>query len=339
MECAKIDTWLRLTIERKYVPYLEGLIVLARDDEVQEWLEAALNEEDDEKRTALFEKILERDPDNPVARYIKWGEMDEKDALANLGILLDAARKLNELLERPEGLSEFVYSEYVMILSDIAFCLYANGEEDGAMEVAENFMAKDREGGVLGRIVHYSLLIKRGKYDEAIESASSDTCVTLMGEYCRAIALFETEGVSDKASDALLEAVSLDPEMAFFIMGLWELGDEEMETIFEDEDGVYMHELIMQAERLSELWNASEERIVFLGTVVFALGYLTGRVVGLEDVEMLEETYRTIGCFERMSEARDTLQAMLEGGHEPEEVDEKALDLFKEMKGQGLFNA
>lgn len=101
MECAKIDTWLRLTIERKYVPYLEGLIVLARDDEVQEWLEAALNEEDDEKRTALFEKILERDPDNPVARYIKWGEMDEKDALANLGILLDAARKLNELLERP----------------------------------------------------------------------------------------------------------------------------------------------------------------------------------------------------------------------------------------------
>lgn len=311
-----------------------------KDDRLQRLLETALNEDDDVRRDALFDEILASDPDNPVAQYVKWGKMDEDEALANTDILYDAARKLNEILEKSsEKLSEVLYSEYVMILSDIASCLYANGEEDDALRVAENFMARDKEGGVLGRIVYYSLLIKREEYDRVIESADSDFCVTLMTEYCRALALFETEGVSDKASHALLDAVSFDPDMAFFIMGLWECDDGEIDEIFEDEDGVYMHELVMQTERLSELWNASEERVVFLGSVVFALGYLTGRVDKPEDIEMLEESYRTIGCFEKMSEARDTLQAMLAEGREHEEIDEEALKIFKDMTEQGLFSS
>lgn len=303
---------------------------------VAELLESLFDEEDMEVRESVVNDILQIDPDNPVAKYLKWESLDDEDAMENLGLLREAVDTMRPAVENAsEEMDEGMYATYVAMLSDLSSSLYFKGEKDAALDIAQEFMDLDKDGFIIGRVVYYAALIENAEYAKAVEAADSDMYETPMSEYCRAIALFEQEGASEDASDALLQAISLDPDMVFFITGLWTFDEEDLE---QDDESGYIEDMMIQVSVLMELWSASEERLAFLSAVVFAFGYLTGRVTESEDMQMLEDGYKNLGCLNEMSEAKDTLHAMIASGKEQEEVDEEALMIFREMRSQGIFS-
>ena len=165
---------------------------------------------------------------------------------------------------------------------------------------------------------------------------NSDIIDTTVGAYCRALALFELEGNSKDAVKAAMKAISMDPDMAFFVTGAWVFDEEDMYDI-NDEDN-YLDELMIQSVVLMELLSATEERRSFLCPLVFSLGYITGRLSDSDDILTFEEKYKFAGCFEEMSAARDTVHAMIAAGRDKEDADEKALIMFWDMLDKGYFS-
>jgi hypothetical protein len=297
-----------------------------------------LDEDDDERRIFLADSLLEIDPGNPVAKYIKWQSMEDEESIRDMSLLEDAIASMRptiDILDEEDDDDAAARALYVSMLSDLASFLYVTGEHDRAFVSASEFMKLDRDCNIIGRLVYYAVQIERGEFASVIETADSDICETPAGEFCRALAAFELEGCSAATAECLLGAFSMDPDLAYYILGLWTIDDEDIENE-DDEDG-YIEETMMTVAVLSELWAVSEERLAFLSIVAFAFGYLTGRMEGPEDMTMIEDSYREVGCLEDIRESRDILHAMLAEGREQEEVDEEALSLFRKMEYFGLF--
>lgn len=316
--------------ESKYADYF---------DELYEAVEEVFEEEDDERRRALVDEVYKKHPDNPFAKYLKWQESGDDESKQADDMLAEAVDSLRPLVaeEVASGqMDDEILSVYVSILSDLAALRYFDGDKDAALAVAREFMELDRDCYVIGRLIFYSLLIEREEYDEAVSAADDDVCETPVAAYARAIGLYENEGPTDEASDALLEAISLDPDMPFYILGMWELPEDDDEVTFEEL--AYLEDLTMHVAMLSDLWGVSEERLAFLGVVAFAFGYITGRIDDAGDLEMMEDGYKTLGCLDEMREARDTAHAAIASGKDQNIVDEEALLAFREIRDKGFFS-
>ena len=303
-------------------------------------LARAIMEEDDPDRVQeMIDEALSLDPDNPIAKYMKWCGMEEEESEENLYLLQEAIDEMRRLLkDSKEKYGVDMRAEFAAMLSDLSSMLYIKGEFDKAFAASEEFMDYDTEGDLIGRMIYYSTLAKRREYDRLAKAADSDEFRTPLSEFCRALALFELEGPSEDASDALLEAISIDREMIFYIMGLWEVDEESLDYDSDEEEAAYIENFQIQVGILTDLWSETEERLAFLSSVAFSFGYLTGRMSEQDEMEMLEEGYRNIGCFEIMSNAREELLAMSDDGKEEFDVDEEALMRFREIREQGFFN-
>jgi tetratricopeptide (TPR) repeat protein len=306
------------------------------NNEIQNMIDEMMSEEDTGKRSALAVAVLKLDPENPVAKYVQWQEMDDEESMEKMGLLYEAIETLRPSVKsQEEKIDENAYSIFLSMLSDLSSFLYFRGEKDRAFEAAQELVDLDSDGYIAGRIVYYSILTERGEYRKLIDAVDADMCETPIGDYCRAIALFELDGASEEASDALMEAISIDTDLAFFITGIWAFDEDDFEETDEDD---YADELMMQSVVLSELWSATDERLAFLSVVVFAFGYLTGRVDAAEDIAMLEDGYKNLGCLDDMTEARDTIHALVADGKNQEDVDEEALLLLKDLRDRGIFS-
>jgi tetratricopeptide (TPR) repeat protein len=300
-------------------------------------IDEMVGEDDDERRVFLADSILEMDPDNGIAKYMKWQSTDDGESIADSTLLQEAVASLKpdiENLDEYDGDGETLYSLYVSMLSDLASSFYMTDEKDKAFRAASEFMKLDREGVVMGRLVYYAMLVERGDFEELLASAEEDICETPSGEYCRAIAVLETGGSQTEAAEYLLNAISLDPDLPFYMLGLWEMDEKELFDS-DDSDG-YAEEVTMVVPILSDLWLAAGDHISLFSVIASAFGYLTRRMNGFDDTEMLERTYRETGCLEDMREARDILDAMLADGREQREVDEEALLMLQEAEYFGL---
>jgi hypothetical protein len=225
---------------------------------------------------------------------------------------------------------------FVSMLSDLASFSYIAGDKDKAFDAAAEFMRYDREGGEIGRVIYYTILVERGDFDEVLRAADEDYCESPQQEYCRAIAAFELDGRDETSAGYLLDAIDMDPDLPFYILGLWEL-DDEFDGAESDESEEYVEEMMMSVAVLSELWAANEERLAFLSMVAFAFGYITGRLDGPEELAMIEDSYRELGCLYEIQESRDIIHAMLAGGADQSETDERAIALFLENDYYGMM--
>jgi hypothetical protein len=303
-----------------------------------------LDEDDEERRVLLADSVLELDPGNPVAKYAKWqSSIDDEDLIGDVSLLeeaIDSLRPGIEHLDRRDGLQASVYSMYVHMLSDLASFYYLTGRRDSAYGTASEFMRLDEECDVVGRGVYYATLTERGDFEKVSEAAGRDNCETSPGEHCKAIAAFETEGISENAALNLLNAFSLDADLAFYITGIWDI-DEAVTDWEEDfEEAAYLNETMMIASILSEPWSASEERLAFLTAFAFVFGYITGRVDNSAEAEMIKKElgFRENGYIEELEEARDVVYAKLASGSDRQETDEEALAAFRKANYFGLLD-
>jgi hypothetical protein len=108
-----------------------------------------------------------------------------------------------------------------------------------------------------------------------------------------------------------------------------------------EEEVTFMEETMMTISILSELWNASEERMAFLTVFAFAFGYITGRVGNSIETQIIERKFRENGYIEVLEEARDVIHAKLASrnlSQSQEEIDEEALAAFQEADYFGLLD-
>ncbi|MDR1510274.1 MAG: hypothetical protein LBS53_11610 [Synergistaceae bacterium] len=294
-----------------------------------------MEDDDEERRVFLADRILEMDPGNGTAKYVKWQSREDEESLSDTALLQEAAASLRpdiENLDEYDGDGEMLYLIYVSILSDLASYSYLAGDRLRAFEAASEFMKFDRDCRAVGRAVYFAILAERGDFKKLLSAVEDDICETPPGEYCRAIAAFETEEYRDEAAGYLLNAISLDPDLPYYILELKSIAEEDL-----SDDGCdYAGEFTLIVMILSELWSANADRLAFFSALVFAFGYLTRRMDESGDLAMLEQTYRGAGCLEEMREARDILDAMLADGREQREVDDEALSMLQEAEYFGL---
>ncbi|MDR2780697.1 MAG: hypothetical protein LBB28_06185 [Synergistaceae bacterium] len=304
------------------------------EEKLRRLVSEMLEEDDDERRSVLADSVLEMDPNNGLARYAKWQSIKDEESMTDTTLLREAAALLRPDIENPDeydGDGDMLYSIYLSILSDLASYSYLIGDRSGAFEAASEFMKLDRDGGAIGRTVYFASLAERGDFKKLLSAVEDDICETPSGEYCRAIAAFETAGSGNEAADYLANAISLDPELPYYILEL-----RSIEEDLSDDGDDYAGEFVLIVMILSELWSETGDRLAFFSAVAFAFGYLTRRMDDSGDLTMLEQTYRDAGCLEDMREARDILDAMLAGGREQREVDDEALSMLQEAGYFGL---
>jgi hypothetical protein len=309
-------------------------------EKINGWLMEIMDEDDDERRVFLADSVLELDPGNPVAKYVKWQSSDDdEESIRDASLLeeaVDGLRPRIELLDRDDDLQASVYSMYVCMLSDLALFYYMTGKRGPAYETASEFMRLDEDCEIAGRVVYYATLIERGDFEEVLEAADQDSCETPPGEHCKAIAAFELEGISENAALNLLNAFSLDSDLVFYMTGIWNLDEAILNE--DEEEVIYLEETMMTTSILSELWNASEERLAFLTAFAFAFGYITGRVGDAGEAEMIESKFRENGYIEELEEARDVIHAKLAAGSDRMDTDEEAVTAFQEADYFGLLD-
>jgi hypothetical protein len=316
---------------------MDELDELKNEMKILGMMKEMMDEDDYERRRYLADNILEIDPCNAIAKYVKWQSMDDPAALQDSTLLEEA---INLLRPKIESLSDssakdiMTYSMYVCMLSDLASLNYLKGNRDVAFEAAAEFMRLDRDGDATARAVYYASLFERGEFEEIIRAVDDDTYETLPGEHCRAMAVFELDGYGERAARCLINAIAIDPDAPYYILGIWSL-DYERDNLDDDDDG-YIEETMITIPVLSELWSADEERLAFLSAVAFTFGYITGRV-GPDDMRMVEDCCEDLGWLDEIQESRDILHAMLVSGLDKEEVDEKALSMFAENDYFGLL--
>lgn len=303
----------------------------------------ALDIEDDAARI----KALPKGGGNPFADYIRWQVMDDDTSEKNIKLIEHAvdvlSRPMRSALERVEaGESgelrygdtvydiEDVFQLYAYMLSDLAGQRYFSGDKEAAAGPASEFMKFNVGDSYVGASVHYALMIEKEQYGRVIEEADSGS-ENLPSAHCRAIALFETEGSCEEASDAMLAAISLDPDINFYILGVWEIDLDDID----EEQLEEIDPLLVQSSVLHDLWSKNDERLAFFSRHVFAIGYLTGRIDDEDEIAAIEEGYKLCDSLDEMRAARDEINAMIAAGKDYETVDEEAVMAFIKIREKG----
>lgn len=318
---------------------------------IEDLIDILFEEEDEEELAAAAGRLLELEPGNEIARYVKWEALSDDEAMERADDLEEACasfgRKVEALgADSPDG--ERYCSLLAAMLLSLTSVKFEAGDKDAALTYAQRFMDADDSGSIAGRVMYYALLIEKGLYARAVIAADEDIVETAVGMHARAIAILAEEGEGEDAADAVFEALLRYPEITLCVVGLGELEDEleDFRELLEDgkweerresEEFEEAEDQLMQIAVITELWGASEERLSFFCTLVFAFGYISGRIgEDREDLDMLEKGYRTLGCLEEMRSARREAADLAVRGDQSA-ADEKAIELFKGMVADGLF--
>lgn len=289
-------------------------------EQLLERLDAA---ETDEEIREIGEQLLEADPESPYGKLAVWETMEYEDEVENLDMLREAMEKIQAVIEAreaPESIEEDRDSQvYCSIMMNLGYSLLAEGETEEALSVAREFANFDDEGYFPSRTLLYRCMLDLQMYREILETLESDPLESVVGEHARVIAMIETDADAGEIRDAMNYAISLDPDVPFFVLNIWEMPDSEEEI----EEG--LEDTVNSATYLAEPWCATDKRLAVLSAPTFMLGYLTDRLEDEKEIKVLTEGYEGAGVLEDVEAAKERLAEMEAENKDPEEIDAAAL--------------
>ncbi len=289
-------------------------------EELLEKLDAA---ETDEEIYDIGKEILDADPESPYGKLAVWETMEYDDCIENLDMLREALSVIRIIIsekETPPNIEEDRDAQaYCTIMMNLGYSLLAEKETEEALEIAKEFANFDDEGFYPSRTLLYRCMLDLGMYRGIFETLESDPLESVVGEHARAIALIETEAEPGDIRDAVNYAISLDPDVPFFVLNIWEFpeADEEIEEEMED--------TISYATYVAEPWCSSDNRLAALSAPTFLFGYLTDRLTDEKDIKLLMEGYDGAGVLKEVEEAKEKIREMEKHGCDHEEIDAVAL--------------
>lgn len=296
--------------------------------------------DDDKRRIEIADAVLAQRPDDPFATFLKWQTLSVDEPVP-IEPLEQAVRSVREMIDEddtsPKQEIDDVFDVYSAMLSELCADQYFSSQKDDALSTAEEFREYRTDGDDISDLIFYSLLIERGEFERAIKEADGDMLAGAFAEHCRAISIYEIDGPTAEATDALLEAVSNDPKMAFGVMtyGYDDEDDDDIDRIIDDEDVDH----VMRVSMLAALWTADDERFSFFASALFAVSYLLDIFANVEDSNKeLEKTLKRLGCLDAMRSARSAIRKMRKAGAEMDQIFNEAISQFMRLRDEGFLD-
>jgi hypothetical protein len=290
---------------------------------IEQLLERLDTAETDEEISEIGQKILEIDPESPYGKLAVWETMDYEGCVENLDMLrqaLSAIRMIISEKDTPPNIEEDRDAQaYCTIMMNLGYSLLAEQETEEALEVAKEFANFDDEGFYPSRTLLYRCMLDLQMYRQIFDTLESDPLESVVGEHARAIALIETEAEPGEIRDAVSYAISLDPEVPFFVLNIWEFPEPEDDL---DED---IEDTVNYATYVAEPWCSSDKRLAALSAPTFLFGYLTDRLNDEKEIQVLREGYEGAGVLNEVEEAKAKIREMEQQACDPEEIDAVAL--------------
>ena len=267
---------------------------MTKDELLDKLDEAQTNEEIRE----IGEELLTQDPGSPYGKLAVWETMEYEDAVESLDMLreaLDGIRAVVDAKDAPSIIDEDRDAlVYCTVMMNLGYSLLADGNAEEAYEVAKEFANFDDEGAFPSRTLLYRCMLDLELYGDILDSLEADPLESVVGEHARAIALLETGAEAGEVRDAINYAISLSPDVPFFIINIWDFPepDEEIEDELED--------VVNDATYLAEPWCKSDKRLAAISAPTFLFGYLTNRLSDEKEMKVLREGYEDAGVSERV---------------------------------------
>ena len=305
---------------------------MTKDELLDKLDEAQTNEEIRE----IGEELLTQDPGSPYGKLAVWETMEYEDAVESLDMLreaLDGIRAVVDAKDAPSIIDEDRDAlVYCTVMMNLGYSLLADGNAEEAYEVAKEFANFDDEGAFPSRTLLYRCMLDLELYGDILDSLEPDPLESVVGEHARAIALLETGAEAGEVRDAINYAISLSPDVPFFIINIWDFPepDEEIEDELED--------VVNDATYLAEPWCKSDKRLAAISAPTFLFGYLTNRLSDEKEMKVLREGYEDAGVSERVEAFKKHIEDLEKENKDPDEIDAEALgetaDILEELLGE-----
>ena len=305
---------------------------MTKDELLDKLDEAQTNEEIRE----IGEELLTQDPGSPYGKLAVWETMEYEDAVESLDMLreaLDGIRAVVDAKDAPSIIDEDRDAlVYCTVMMNLGYSLLADGNAEEAYEVAKEFANFDDEGAFPSRTLLYRCMLDLELYGDILDSLEADPLESVVGEHARAIALLETGAEAGEVRDAINYAISLSPDVPFFIINIWDFPepDEEIEDELED--------VVNDATYLAEPWCKSDKRLAAISAPTFLFGYLTNRLSDEKEMKVLREGYEDAGASERVEAFKKHIEDLEKENKDPDEIDAEALgetaDILEELLGE-----
>ena len=305
---------------------------MTKDELLDKLDEAQTNEEIRE----IGEELLTQDPGSPYGKLAVWETMEYEDAGDSLDMLreaLDGIRAGVDAKDAPSIIDEDRDAlVYCTVMMNLGYSLLADGNAEEAYEVAKEFANFDDEGAFPSRTLLYRCMLDLELYGDILDSLEADPLQSGVGEHARAIALLETGAEAGEVRDAINYAISLSPDVPFFIINIWDFPepDEEIEDELED--------VVNDATYLAEPWCKSDKRLAAISAPTFLFGYLTNRLSDEKEMKVLREGYEDAGVSERVEAFKKHIEDLEKENKDPDEIDAEALgetaDILEELLGE-----
>lgn len=301
------------------------------NDRIESLLNRLDAAETDEQIQAIGRALLEEDPRSPYGKLAVWETLGFDESLDNLNMLYEALEEIRPAIEdrdTPTFIEDDRDSQvYCTLLMNLGFSLLSIGETEEALKVARELANFDDEGYFPSRELLYRCMLDLDMYDDILDTLETDPLESVVGEHARAIALMETGAEQDEIRDAINYAISLDPDVVFFVLGIWEFPDEDEET---DED---LEEVILNATYLADPWSRDDQRLSALSMPSFLLGYLTGRIEDKREIETLTQTYQYAEILDEVNASKAKIDRMIKNDEDPDEIDAVAMGEVEALLG------
>lgn len=306
-----------------------------RNDRVEALLIRLDAAETDEEICAVGKELLEEDPHSPYGKLAVWETLGYDESLSSLDMLSEALEEIRATVESRDE-PAFIEGDrdsqvYCTILMNLGYSLLSEGEVDRALNIARELANFDDEGYFPSRELLYRCLLDLDLYEEILETLDTDPLESVVGEHARAIAMIETDAPGREIREAVNYAISLAPDVPFFVLGVWDFPEEEAEA---EED---FEEIILNATYLLEPWGRSDQRLAQLSIPTFLLGYLTDRIEDKKEIETLLQTYEYAGVLEDVEEAKTKIAKMIKNDDYPDDVDAAAMCEVTELLDKMSF--
>ena len=275
-------------------------------DRITQLLTMAWSTSSPARELAIANQILELDADNIEALIMKADQTENQDKRLEL---LSHAR---EALDKPGNCEpEEKKLLFISINHRIAFTYMGLGKLDKAFEYCETVLRfceensedeyiKSEYDETMMKALFYRVLIERRDWQKILTEAMRDSKITLGRAYAKLIAAWFLGGENSKkiCANLLWDALSIAPDVPFYILGYFEEPDENSEPeAFEDFSFALMY---------YDTVAVTDELFNWFSRGVILFGLLSGRFDGKEQ-DYLIDVLDGLGGFDEYEKMKDII--------------------------------
>lgn len=300
--------------------------------EREELLERLDNVSSESEVADIADNLLAINPRDPYGLFASWGLLEHDEQLARLDMLYEAYEATHSLLHDKDIQDPYSDRDSMLFMSIslyLGFALLEKGEGEEALTVAHTLTHHDEENLCSSRALLYAAMAQLNMWNEILDYLMEDKAESIAGAYAEVLAMLETDEPREDVDEALFDAVSLDPRIPLYIIGILELKDgEEISNDLEPD-------LFFTISSLIEIWNATEERTSYISMFAFTFAYLRNYINDKKEVEFFGNLFKESDISNKIEDTLLLLKQSEENGKTKEQLDTEALlatrDILKDI--------